>query len=213
MRTILAVGTTLLLAVTACGDGAEEPSAPAPLPSAAEPSLEAEAEAEAEAGVQRGETRAWTQAGQGAGLDEIRAGDRRILIHLADADRDLSATYEGPITVGDGTDDGALFRLLPVGGGQYLIEALRPREEGGRWCVIVDDRETPRTLGTEECAERAASRFAVVPTGRVDDRNRPTHHLLNDVFGAVQYRSALYVEEVGDAPIAGSFSFVDRGAA
>ncbi|GAB7036732.1 MULTISPECIES: hypothetical protein [Catenuloplanes] len=202
MRT-LPIGAALLL-VTACGT-ATEPVAPVPPPSAAEPTPSGTGASPS----------APAESGQGAGLDAIKAGDRKILLHLAEPDRDLSATYEGPVTTGDGTDDGALFRLLPVVDGQYLIEALRPREEGGRWCVVVDDRATPRTLGTAECAEDQRSRFALTETGASDDKGRPTHHLVNDVYGAVQYsgeRQSLYVEEVGDAPIAGSFSLVDRGA-
>ncbi|GAB7045964.1 hypothetical protein [Catenuloplanes indicus] len=200
---ILPVGAALSL-LTACGT-ATEPVAPVPQPSAAEPVPSGTVSPAASA----------PDSEQGAGLDAIKAGDRKILIHLAEPDRDLSATYEGPVTTGDGTDDGALFRLLPVVGGQYLIEALRPREEGGRWCVVVDDRATPRTLGTAECAEDQRSRFALAETGASDDKGRPTHHLINDVYGAVHHsgeRQSLYVEEVGDAPIAGTFSLVDRGA-
>ncbi|WP_033337833.1 hypothetical protein [Catenuloplanes japonicus] len=196
MRTILATGTALLLTVTACGTGPAEPVAPAPVPP---PSSAVETPS---ASVTP------STDGEGAGLDEIKAGDRKILIHLAEADKDLSATYEGPIATGDGTDDGALFRLLPVAGGQFMIEALRPREEGGRWCVIVDDRQARPTLGTELCTEQSKTRFRIEPAGGADDKNRPTHHLVNDEFGAVRYSAELHVEP-GDAY---AFSFVDRGA-
>ncbi|MDP9793785.1 hypothetical protein J2S43_002297 [Catenuloplanes nepalensis] len=202
---ILATGAALMLLTAGCGT-ASEPTVPVPPAGGAEPAPSGGTASPSES----------AEAGQGAGLDAIKAGDRKILIHLAEADRDLSATYEGPVTTGDGTDDGALFRLLPVVDGQYMIEALRPREEGGRWCVVVDDRANPRTLATAECAEEQRSRFALTETGGSDDKGRPTHHLTNDAYGAVQYsgeRQALYVEEVGDAPIAGTFSLVDRGRA
>ena len=82
--------------------------------------------------------------------------------------------------------------------------------------MVVDDRGTPRTLTTEVCAEDEKSRFALTGTGASDDKGRPTHHLINDVYGAVQFsadRKALYVEEVGGAPITAAFSLVDRGKA
>ncbi|HWS34039.1 MAG TPA: hypothetical protein VN408_15010 [Actinoplanes sp.] len=53
-----------------------------------------------------------------APVDDILAGKRQALIHIAEDDKDWSATYEGPIAIGDGTDDGALFRLVPATGEQ-----------------------------------------------------------------------------------------------
>ncbi|MET0425975.1 MAG: hypothetical protein ABW046_19045 [Actinoplanes sp.] len=146
---------------------------------------------------------------------KILAGERKTLIHIAEDDKDWSATYEGPIAIGDGTDDGALFRIVPAAGDQYLIEALRAREEGGRWCLQADADDEPVSLGTVKCAENETTLFSITPTGQADDKGRPTHRITHQRYGTVQVKndgSALYIQEVGDGGSRGSYSFVDRGA-
>ncbi|MDW5328323.1 hypothetical protein [Plantactinospora sp. KLBMP9567] len=146
--------------------------------------------------------------------DEILAGDRKVLIHIAGDDKDWSATYEGPIAIGDGTDDGALFRIVPTPDGRHLLETLRAREEGGRCCVYGDTRTEPVRLSTKTCAEDETTLFKVTKADGTDDQGRFTHHLTNEKFGAVQVKndgSALYIQEVGDGGTRGTYSFVDRG--
>ncbi|MBU2664778.1 hypothetical protein KOI35_14850 [Actinoplanes bogorensis] len=152
-----------------------------------------------------------------APVEDILAGKRQALIHIAEDDKDWSATYEGPIAIGDGTDDGARFRLVPArtGEGQYLIQALRAREEGGEWCVRADTREEPVGVGTVKCAENETTLFRITANGKKDDQGRPTHTITNEKYGAVQVRndgSELYIQELGDGGPRGSYSFVDRGA-
>ncbi|MEV7626913.1 hypothetical protein [Actinoplanes sp. NPDC089786] len=147
-------------------------------------------------------------------LAAILAGKRKIIIHLIPADRDLSATYEGPIATGDGTDDGALFRILPAKNGRHLVEALRAREEGGRWCAAVQTEDNLTTLTTVECQEAAETTFTIEATGAVDDKKRPAHRIVNDDYGTVRWKPAgqvLFLDKAGDSPA--TFSFVDRGAA
>lgn len=143
----------------------------------------------------------------------ILAGKRQIIIHLVPADRDLSATYEGPIAIGDGTDDGARFRILPAKNGRHLVEALRAREEGGRWCVAVQTENDQATLTTVECQEAAETLFTIEATGKADGKKRPTHRIVNAKYGTLRWKEAgelLYLDQDGDAPA--TFSFVDRGA-
>nr|WP_221382326.1 hypothetical protein [Actinoplanes polyasparticus] len=156
-----------------------------------------------------------TRVDPAAATKQILGGKRQALIHITEDDKDWSASYEGPITIGSGTDDGARFRLIPAGNGQFLIEALRAREEGGRWCVNADTGDEPVSLGTVKCAENENTLFRISATGKSDDKGRPTHWINSEKFGTVQVRndgSALYIQEVGDGGSRGTFSFVDRGA-
>ncbi|GAA1617472.1 hypothetical protein [Actinoplanes couchii] len=149
-----------------------------------------------------------------AGPEDIFTGERKALIHIAEDDKDWSATYEGPIAIGDGTDDGALFRLVPAAGDQYLIEALRPREEGGRWCATADTRDEPTSIATGACTENANTLFSITATGEQDDKGRPTHRITSEEHGTLQVKndgSALYLQQVGDGGSRGTYSFVDRG--
>lgn len=147
-------------------------------------------------------------------LAAILAGKRQVIVHVVPADRDLSATYEGPIAIGDGTDDGARFRILPAKNGRHLVEALRAREEGGRWCVAVQTENATATLSTVECQEAAETVFTIEPAGATDDKGRPTYRIVNAKYGSVRWKTAgklLYLDKRGDTPA--TFSFVDRGSA
>lgn len=210
-RTVLAgaaLGGLLLSqqACTAAGDG----GAPATTGSgpAATPGTTGTTPAAAEGGSGGEQTSAASQK-------EILAGERQVLIHLAEEDKDLSATFEGPITTGPGTDDGAKFRLVPSGKA-YLIETLRPVEFEGRFCVVVKTGGERASLSTADCKAGDTTLFLITPTGDKDEKGRATYHLKNDKHGFVQWSDndqSLYVQQVGDAAVQGSFSFVDRGAA
>lgn len=203
--------TGLALAVSACSTTAQVPptgGVPSSVdaPAAPQETLPSEPDGGTESGA---------AVDAGAATKQILAGKRQALIHITEDDKDWSATYEGPIAIGSGTDDGARFRIVPAGGGQVLIEALRAREEGGRWCVNADSRDEPVSLGTVTCTENASTLFKIVPTGEKDEKGRPTHSIINEKFGAVQVKndgSALYIQEVGDGGTRGTYSFVDRGA-
>ncbi|MCY1144330.1 hypothetical protein OWR29_40585 [Actinoplanes sp. Pm04-4] len=214
----LTTGTALagfVLALSACGTSDEQPAAGATSPAGVESPAQAAGPAPATSSPAAAATSAAPALDAGEATKQILAGKRQALIHITEDDKDWSATYEGPIAIGTGTDDGARFRLVPAGDDQYLIEALRAREEGGRWCVNADVRDEPVSLGTVKCAENENTLFRVSPTGKSDDKGRPTHWLSNEKFGTVQVRndgSALYIQEVGDGGSRGTFSFVDRGA-
>jgi hypothetical protein len=199
-------GLTLTLAACSSSTGGT------PAPAAAESSTPA-SPATSEPAAETGTGSAPAQSAET--YDQILAGKRKVLIHIAEDDKDWSATYEGPIAIGTGTDDGALFRIAPAGKDQFLIEALRPREEGGRWCANGDTADEPVSLGTVECAENDTTLFKITKTGKKDDKGRATHRITSERFGTVQVKndgSALYIQEVGDGGSRGTFSFVDRGA-
>ncbi|MBL7258764.1 hypothetical protein [Paractinoplanes lichenicola] len=200
-----AVLTGLALTLQACGSSGDS-SEPAAAPSTAA----------ADSAAGSAPSPAATSASAAPlNTEDILAGKRQTLIHIAEDDKDWSATYEGPIAIGDGTDDGAEFRLVPAQGeDMYLIEALRPREEGGRWCVFADKTKEPVGVGTVKCAENETTVFRVYATGEKDEKGRPTHNFINEEFGALQVKndgSALYIQQTGDGGIRGNYSFVDRG--
>lgn len=204
--------TGLALGLSACSTPTQSPPAPdAPSSVGAVATPQDTSSSEAPDGG------AADEAGVDAGTatKQILAGKRQALIHITEDDKDWSASYEGTVAVGSGTDDGARFRIIPAGGGQVLIEALRAREEGGRWCVNADTRKEPVSLGTVRCAENANTLFKITATGEKDEKDRPTHSITNEKFGAVQVKnngSALYIQEEGDGGTRGTYSFVDRGA-
>ncbi|MCZ7436914.1 protein kinase [Micromonospora sp. WMMC241] len=141
------------------------------------------------------------------------AGQRRLLLHVVQADRDLSLPFDGELTVGDGTGRDALFVLEPVGV-DYLIKSVNP-DISHRPCLGVKlDAERNASLVGTECEPTAATMFGILREGK-DDKGRTSYAIVSDRYGLVQWdesRREIYVQELGDAPIDTTFSLVDRGA-
>ncbi|GLY03941.1 hypothetical protein [Actinoplanes sp. NBRC 101535] len=210
MRSIRAIslGTVLVLGLPACSSSTEPAASGTSTPSEAAATATTESTGESTSSPEA------TTSTEAASADDVLAGKRKVLIHIAEDDKDWSASYEGPVEIGDGTDDGALWKIVPAAGDKYLIEALRPREEGGRWCVKADDTTEPVSLGTTRCAENADTLFSVVALDEKDDKGRATYSFTHEKHGTVQVRndgSALYIQQVGDGGARGSYSLVDRG--
>ncbi|MGV9211049.1 serine/threonine-protein kinase [Micromonospora sp. RB23] len=55
----------------------------------------------------------------------ILTGQRRILLHMVEIDRDLKLPFHGELEVGDGTGKDALFVLEPVGV-DFMIKSMNP---------------------------------------------------------------------------------------
>jgi predicted Ser/Thr protein kinase len=149
-------------------------------------------------------------------LDAIMRGDRRTLIHIAEADRDLALdVHFSEVAAGDGTGTKSEFALVSVGV-DYLIRTLRDPAGEDETCLgvrIIPDKAA--RLVPTGCAPTEATLFSLNPVeGKVDDQGRPTYHIYNEAYGFVQFDAdgrVLFVEEVGDAEPLSTFSFVDRG--
>lgn len=141
------------------------------------------------------------------------AGQRRILLHVVEIDRDLSLPFDGELEVGDGTGKDALFVLEPAGV-DYMIKSVNP-DIAHRPCLGVKlDSEGYKSLVGAECRPTAATLFGISREGK-DDKGRTSYAIVSDEYGVVQWspsKKEIYVEFLGDAPIDTTFSLVDRGA-
>ncbi|RSM50032.1 serine/threonine protein kinase [Actinoplanes sp. ATCC 53533] len=148
------------------------------------------------------------------GTAAIMSGSRRILIHFVEIDRDLAMPFPDEVVTSDGTGKDALFALVPAGV-DFMIKSMKPTD-GEPPClgvkVIPDDAAE---LVATECANTRATLFAISPTGKKDDKGRPTFTIHNDAHGSLQWQTEkpqVYVQFYGDAEPDTTFSFVDRGA-
>ncbi|MEU1358667.1 protein kinase [Micromonospora zamorensis] len=141
------------------------------------------------------------------------AGQRRILLHVVEIDRDLSLPFDGELEVGDGTGKDALFVLEPAGV-DYMIKSVNP-DIAHRPCLGVKlDSEGYKSLVGADCRPTAATLFGISREGK-DDKGRTSYAIVSDEYGVVQWspsKKEIYVEFLGDAPIDTTFSLVDRGA-
>ncbi|MBB2943766.1 hypothetical protein FB565_003495 [Actinoplanes lutulentus] len=146
-------------------------------------------------------------------LAAIMRGNRQTLIHVAEIDRDLSLEkHNAEVEVGDGTGAKSLFALDSLGV-DYLIRSMAdPSVERCIGVRIIPD------VGSEvvatDCTPTKGTIFELARSEKTDDQGRPTYWIYNDTYGAVQWdedEKSLYVQEVGDADVLTTFSFVDRG--
>ncbi|MET8278521.1 serine/threonine-protein kinase [Micromonospora sp. NPDC005174] len=144
----------------------------------------------------------------------ILTGQRRILLHAVEIDRDLKLPFHGELEVGDGTGKDAVFVLEPVGV-DFMIKSMNP-DIAHRPCLGVKiDSQGYASLVGAECYATAATVFAISREGK-DDKGRTSYAIVSDEYGVVQWsptKKAIYVEHLGDAPLDTTFSLVDRGAA
>ncbi|MEU7926412.1 serine/threonine-protein kinase [Micromonospora sp. NPDC049801] len=143
----------------------------------------------------------------------ILTGQRRILLHLVEIDRDLKLPFHGELEAGDGTGKDALFVLEPVGV-DFMIKSLNPDVDHRPCLGVKIDSEQYASLVGAECYASAATVFALSREGK-DDKGRTSYSIISDEYGVVQWsptKKAIYVEHLGDAPIDTTFSLVDRGA-
>jgi hypothetical protein len=148
-----------------------------------------------------------------AGPATILAGDRRILIHFVEIDRDLAMPFPDEVVTSGGTGKDSLFALVPMGV-DYLIQSQKPTD-GEPPCLgaKVIPGEAAELVATE-CAATKATLFNISETGKKDDKGRPTYTIYNDAHGTLQWRTRkpqVYLEFLGDAETDTTFSFVDRG--
>ncbi|MEU8228285.1 protein kinase [Actinoplanes sp. NPDC048967] len=148
-----------------------------------------------------------------AGPATILAGERRMLIHFVEIDRDLAMPYPDEVVTSGGTGKDSLFALVPMGV-DYLIQSQKPTDGEppclGAKVIPGDSAELVAT----ECAATKATLFTISETGRKDDKGRPTYTIYNDAHGTLQWRTRkpqVYLEFLGDAETDTTFSFVDRG--
>ncbi|MCG5468961.1 protein kinase [Micromonospora sp. LAH09] len=143
----------------------------------------------------------------------ILAGQRRILVHVVEIDRDLSLVLGEAVSVGDGTGPDALFALEPVGV-DYMIKSLNPDVVHLPCLGVKIDADGDKSLVNTECEISAATLFGISPEGK-DDKGRTSYAIVSEKYGVVQWSPSqknIYVEFMGDAPLSTTFSLVDRGA-
>ncbi|WP_306205865.1 serine/threonine-protein kinase [Actinoplanes sp. RD1] len=154
-------------------------------------------------------TRATTQ-------EDMLNGDRKILLHLADIDRDLELPVAERAKPGGGTTPESVFTLVPSGV-DHLIRSAVPDYQGAPRCLGVKlDPQGSASLVETGCGVTKATLFHLSRNEHLDEQGRPTYAIVNDAYGIVQWNERdreIYVEEAGDGPNDIAFSLVDRGAA
>jgi hypothetical protein len=154
-------------------------------------------------------------AAAAAAADPILAGKRQVVIKpIPSFESIVGITSKGRLDLVDGEPAYGLFVLSPVGD-KYQIKTAKAGDGKKAACIgIRNNGSNPLTAVAATCdARRAGQLFTLVKQAETDN-GRPTYGIhSNSAFLQHFPRTGLIAEELGDAPLATTFSFVDNGPA
>jgi hypothetical protein len=145
---------------------------------------------------------------------DILAGKRQVVIKpVEEFESILAVNARGRLDLTDGESDKSLFVLVP-NGAKWLIKTAKADPSGEPACMgLKNNGSKPLTVVAAACdASRAGQNFVITALDTKDSSGRTTYAISSrDAFLQYFGRSGLIAEELGDAPLKTTFSFVDNG--
>lgn len=156
-----------------------------------------------------------TPAASAAAADPILAGRRQVVIKpIPSFESIVGIDSKGRLNLTDGEPAYGLFVLSPVGA-KYQIKTAKAGDGKKAACIgIRNNGSNPLTAVATTCDSKRAGQLFDITRLTAQDNGRPTYAISNR--GAfLQYfpRTGLIAEELGDAELTTTYSFVDNGPA
>ena len=156
-----------------------------------------------------------TSTASAAAVDPILAGERQVVIKpIPSYESIVGIDSRGRLNLTDGEPAYGLFVLSPVGA-KYQIKTAKPGDGKKAACIgIKNNGSNPLTAVAATCDSKRAGQLFDITKLAAKDNGRPTYAISNR--GAfLQYfpRTGLIAEELGDAKLVTTYSFVDNGPA
>ncbi|WP_430788403.1 hypothetical protein [Actinoplanes sp. G11-F43] len=156
-----------------------------------------------------------TSPAAAAAADPILKGKRQVVIKpIPSFESIVAIDSKGRLGLTDGEAKYTLFVLSPVGE-KFQIKTAKAGDGKKAACIgIKNNGSKPLTLVATKCDQKRAGQLFTITKLKAKDNGRPTYAISNS-SAFVQYfpKSGLIAEELGDAPLMTSFSFVDNGPA
>ncbi len=147
--------------------------------------------------------------------DPILAGKRQVVIKpLPSFEEIVAIDAKGRLTVTDGNPAFGLFVLSPVGS-KWQIKTAKAGDGKKAACIGIRNNGTaPLTAVAATCDATRAGQLFDITRQQAKDNGLPTYAISNRSAYLQNFPSSgLIAEELGDAPLLTTFSFVDNGAA
>jgi len=145
---------------------------------------------------------------------DIFTGARKVVIKPNPSFEEILAVDpSGRLNATDGSSEFSLFVLTPHNG-KFLIKTAKAGAGGERACMgLKKNGSRPLTVVATACdASRAGQLFSITEQKEKDPQGKPTYAISSQsAFLQIFPNSGLIAEELGDAPLATTFSFVDNG--
>ena len=156
-----------------------------------------------------------TSAASAAAADPILQGKRQVVIKpIPSFESIVGIDGKGRLNLIDGEAAYGLFVLSPVGE-KFQIKTAKPGDGKKAACIgIKNNGSNPLTAVAATCDAKRAGQLFDITKQKAKDNGRPTYAISNR--GAfLQYfpRTGLIAEELGDAELLTTYSFVDNGPA
>jgi hypothetical protein len=154
-------------------------------------------------------------ASAAAAADPILAGKRQVVIKpIPSFESIVAIDGKGRLNLTDGEAYYGLFVLSPVGK-KFQIKTAKPGDGKKAACIgVKNNGSNPLTAVAATCDSKRAGQLFTITKLKAKDNGRSTYAISN--AGAfLQYfpRTGLILEELGDAELTTSYSFVDNGPA
>ncbi|GAA1583428.1 hypothetical protein [Actinoplanes couchii] len=154
-------------------------------------------------------------AASAAAADPILQGKRQVVIKpIPSFESIVAIDSKGRLNLTDGEAKFGLFVLSPVGK-KFQIKTAKAGDGKKAACIgIKNNGSKSLTAVATKCDKTRAGQLFTITKQKAKDNGRPTYAISNN-SAFLQYfpKSGLIAEELGDAPLVTTFSFVDNGKA
>jgi hypothetical protein len=156
-----------------------------------------------------------TSPASAAAADPILAGKRQVVIKpIPSFESIVAIDGKGRLNLTDGEAYYGLFVFSPVGD-KFQIKTAKPGDGKKAACIgVKNNGSSALTAVAATCDTKRAGQLFTITKLKAKDNGRPTYAISN-ASAYLQYfpRTGLILEELGDAELTTTYSFVDNGPA
>lgn len=156
-----------------------------------------------------------TSVASAAAADPILAGKRQVVIKpIPSFESIVAIDGKGRLNLTDGEAEFVLFVLSPVGD-KFQIKTAKPGDGKKAACIgVKNNGSNPLTAVAATCDTKRAGQLFTIAKLKAKDNGLPTYAISNNGAFLQDFpRTGLILEELGDAELTTSYSFVDNGPA
>lgn len=144
---------------------------------------------------------------------DVFSGERQVVIRPVEVQESIVVVNDrGRLSFTDGEAEHGLFVFTPVRD-RFQIKTAKADASGEPSCLgIKENGSNPLTVEAAACDTSRDGQLFTVTEQDASAEGRPTYAIANgDAFVQIFPETGLIAQELGDAPLATTYAFVDNG--